>query len=172
MKKTTRLLIGGAAAVLACLGSVLPATAQGPPAAPGPAVPAVAPPPALIGSAPEPCDHEATRKVPHAVLRPVPHTRICYDIKEEEFCKTCGARTPIISTKCPCHDKYAGHDAESPCTDGVKCGKVQTRKVLIKKLVVEERDEVQCVPVEVPAKWHGHTVKPGCPAGEAVPPVR
>ena len=154
MKKTTRLLIGGAAAVLACLGSVLPAAAQGFPVA-------TAPPPGPVCPAPEPCDHEATRKVPHAVVQPVPHTRICYDIKEEEFCKTCGARTPIVSTKCPCHDKYARKDAEPPCTDHVKCGGLRTRKVLIKKLVVEERDEVQCVPVEVHTKWHGHTVPPG-----------
>ena len=172
MKKTTRLLIGGAAAVLACLGSVLPVTAQGPPAATAPGVPAVAPLPGPLSPAPEPCDHEATCKVPHAVVQPVPHTRICYDIKEEEFCKTCGARTPIISTKCPCHDKHAGQDAEPPCTDGVKCGKVRARMVLIKKLVVEERDEVQCVPVEVPAKWHGHTVKPGCAVGETLLPTR
>lgn len=154
MKRTKNWLIGAAGAVLVCLGMVLPATAESPPAAPAPTIPVVAPPAA-------PCEHEATRKVPRLVAQPVPHTRICYDVKEEEFCKTCGARTPAVSAKCPCHDKHAGQDTEPPCTDHVKCGGVRTRKVLIKKFVVEERDEVQCVPVEGPAKWHGHAVPPG-----------
>src|SRR4051812_27018009 len=109
MKRTFSLRTSGVAVLVGL--SLAPAMqAQGPPAAPPPALPVVTPAAGPACPAPEPCEQPATHKVPHAVVQPVPHTRICYDVKEEEFCKTCGARTPIVSTKCPCHDKHAGKD--------------------------------------------------------------
>jgi hypothetical protein len=86
-------------------------------------------------------------KVVCPTIEPVKHTRYCYDVKIEDYCRTRCAHTPILSIFC--HDR-CGKCAENcgeadPCH---KCGKPRTRKVLIKEFVTEEvptpRCRVQC----------------------------
>ena|SRR5947209_800004 len=149
--------------------AVLPLAALGPPALP--AAPAEVGTPAAQSAAecpvpaPEPCPPEGPCiAVPTVEMKK--HTRICYDCKQVEYCRTWCAHIPLLTEACHgCgHHKGCGC-AAAPCPECTRCGHVRTRKVLIKRIITEE--------VPVPACKVEH-VAPTCPGvppcGPVIPP--
>lgn len=83
-----------------------------------------------------------------------------YDCKTEDFCLT----------KCPLHGSHRHHD----CGQCVECGKVLTKKLLIKKAVVVETPATKCIVETFVEKVPHITYRkvpcaPGCPTPGAIP---
>jgi hypothetical protein len=121
-----------ALAALAWLGLVPLVRAQEKPRAQAP------PPAPECCSSCGPCE-----KVAHPTIEKVPHTRYCYDVKEEHYCYPKGVHSPILTIFCHDHcGKCEGcQDQADPCHN---CGQPRTRKVLIKEFVTEEIPTPKC----------------------------
>jgi hypothetical protein len=96
-----------------------------------------------------PCQKEV-----HAVVETVPHTRICYDCKDEDYAYTKHAHTPILTIFCHDHCGKCECNETEPCHD---CGHARTRKVLIKIIVTEPVAAPKCKVERVP-------ICPTCPS--------
>jgi hypothetical protein len=148
------------AAGLLLAAFALPARAADDPA-PSAAAPAQAAPAGETqATAGPPCPPQG-HPVAVATVEKKQHTRVCYDCKEEEYCRTRCLHTPILSTRCHEHWPCAGGcgcPPEVPSPECIRCGCVRTRKVLIKKFITEE------VPVPACKVEHVSDTVPGRPA--------
>src|SRR4051794_4105001 len=125
-----RLIAGLLLALLGATAALPSPGADDPPpatAGPAPAAPAAASP----GPAPPPCPPEGPAVAIPTVAKKK-HTRICYECKEEDYCRTRCVPTPILTSECHGHGTGCGCPAEAPPPECNKCGPVRTRKVLIK----------------------------------------
>jgi hypothetical protein len=112
---------------------------------------------------PCPCGWKAIiYKIVHPSSETIRRTRYCYDYHEYDFARTCGLKTPIPTTRCPECDKCPPE--EYPDLECVRYGPPHCRRVLVKKIIVEEvkkpravvERQVECVP--------GKNTKEPCPS--------
>jgi hypothetical protein len=74
------------------------------------------------------------------VCKPVPDkkkvTKVVYEYKDEWYCLP----------KCPCPRHVGKHDCCEPCTSSCPmCEKPRCRRVLVKKIITEEKPTTKCV---------------------------
>ncbi len=90
---------------------------------------------------PPPCP-EVVRKVVHPTTETVKREEVCYDAKEYDYAKAHTFCAHLWNKICPC---AASTGCEETCPSCVRCGKARVRKVLIKKITVEEVEKPKCV---------------------------
>jgi hypothetical protein len=105
----------------------------------------------------------------HPSSETIRRTRYCYDYHDYDFARTCGLKTPIPSTRCPECDKCPPEQYPDP--ECVHYGPPHCRRVLVKKIIIEEvkkprafvERQVECVR----GKGGKEPCPPAAPAPEA-----